>query len=380
MTRRRDPGSQRAPLGRVAARGPRRPRAPRRARWCFGLFLAAHGYNKVFGGGGLAGTARWFGSIGMRWPDVQARLAAGTEIGRRHPVRRRAADAARRGRDDRRDDGRQLRRPPRQLLRVQGRLGVHGRRSPSAAWAVAAIGPGDASLDHAIGLDWTAWDGWIGAVIAGVVGVGGAVAQLAVCYRPQPTGRRRRRRDGDRGAADRRPTDAPFRPSPWRYVVLGHRRAVRGVLDLGPVLRLQGVDQRDRRGRLDRPGPGDLRGRRRRAPGPRRLPRGRRRRPGDARRARRHRRPGHRHPRADARRRRRRAADRRQGRRARPAVGGRLPHVPRRPPRRSATTCAPGATSRSPRRSSTASRSARRSTRFAADNRMPACAPPTDLG
>ncbi|MGA0330128.1 MAG: DoxX family membrane protein, partial [Ilumatobacteraceae bacterium] len=30
-------------------------------RLCLGLFLAYHGYNKVFGGGGLSGTAGWFG-------------------------------------------------------------------------------------------------------------------------------------------------------------------------------------------------------------------------------------------------------------------------------------------------------------------------------
>ena len=135
-------------------------------RVVFGLFLAAHGYNKVFGGGGLAGTARWFGSIGMRWPDVQARLAAGTEIGAGILFAARAADAARRRRDDRRDDRGQLRRPPRQLLRVQGRAG-----STRASIAVGGVGrrrgrARRASLDHAIGLDWTAWDGWIGAVIA----------------------------------------------------------------------------------------------------------------------------------------------------------------------------------------------------------------------
>ena len=50
-------------------------------RAVFGLFLAYHGYNKVFGPGGLEGTARWFESIGMRWPRWQARLAAATEIG-----------------------------------------------------------------------------------------------------------------------------------------------------------------------------------------------------------------------------------------------------------------------------------------------------------
>ncbi len=50
-------------------------------RIVFGLFLVAHGANKVFGGNGLKGTAGWFGSIGMKWPRWQARLAAATEIG-----------------------------------------------------------------------------------------------------------------------------------------------------------------------------------------------------------------------------------------------------------------------------------------------------------
>ena len=154
-------------------------------RLVFGLFLAAHGYNKVFGGGGLAGTARWFGSIGMRWPQLQARLAAFTELG--------AGLLFAAG-----------------LLTPLGAAGMIGVTTVAsyaahrgnffvfkegweytasiavAAWAVATIGPGDISVDHAVGLDWEAWDGWIGAVLAGVVGVGGAVLQLAVCYRPQP--------------------------------------------------------------------------------------------------------------------------------------------------------------------------------------------------
>lgn len=154
-------------------------------RLVLGLFLVVHGYNKVFGGGGLAGTARWFGSIGMRWPAVQARLAAMTEIGAGLLV---AAG----------------------LLTPIGAAGMIGLMTVASyaahrgnffvfkdgweytatiavvAWAVAAIGPGDLSLDHAIGLDWTAWDGWVGAVIAAVLGLGGGVAQLALCYRPQP--------------------------------------------------------------------------------------------------------------------------------------------------------------------------------------------------
>src|SRR5262245_46793060 len=50
-------------------------------RVIFGLFLAYPGYNKIFGGGKLAGTARWFGSMGFRYPALQARLAAATEVG-----------------------------------------------------------------------------------------------------------------------------------------------------------------------------------------------------------------------------------------------------------------------------------------------------------
>lgn len=47
-------------------------------RIVFGLFLAWHGVNKVRSG--IAGTAGWFGSIGMKWPGLQARTAAATEI------------------------------------------------------------------------------------------------------------------------------------------------------------------------------------------------------------------------------------------------------------------------------------------------------------
>jgi putative oxidoreductase len=43
--------------------------------------LVAHGYNKVFGKGGLEGTTRWFDALGLQPPHVHARLAAATEIG-----------------------------------------------------------------------------------------------------------------------------------------------------------------------------------------------------------------------------------------------------------------------------------------------------------
>jgi putative oxidoreductase len=156
-------------------------------RLCLGLFLAAHGYNKIFGGGGLSGTARWFGSIGFRWPLWQARLAAATEIG--------AGVLLALG-----------------LLTPLAAAGVialmlvaiyvaHWKVGffvflPNQGWeycatiaigafAVATMGPGSWSLDNAIGLD-LALEGWTRAVIAAVAGVGGAVLQLAISYRPAP--------------------------------------------------------------------------------------------------------------------------------------------------------------------------------------------------
>ncbi len=152
-------------------------------RVAYGLFLAYHGYNKIFNGGKLPGTARWFASIGMRWPELQARLAAGTEVG--------AGVLFALG----------LLTP----LAAAGMIGVmvvaivttHWKvgffiNRPGQGWeycasiaitafGVAAIGPGRASFDHAIGWEWNSW--W-GAVIAGIVGVGGAALQLASSYRP----------------------------------------------------------------------------------------------------------------------------------------------------------------------------------------------------
>src|SRR6201995_1018742 len=49
-------------------------------RLVVGLALAAHGFNKLFGGGRIPGTARWFESIGMKHGTFQAVVAASTEI------------------------------------------------------------------------------------------------------------------------------------------------------------------------------------------------------------------------------------------------------------------------------------------------------------
>jgi putative oxidoreductase len=153
-------------------------------RVAFGVGLAAHGYNKLFRGGRLAGTARWFASIGMRWPAVQARFAAFTEIGA----------------------GLMFAAGLLTPLAAAGMIGlmtvafwtVHRVKGffitnegweyvasiAIVAWAVATVGPGRFSLDHALDIEWT---GWTGALVAGLTGVGSGAALLAVCYRPVPT-------------------------------------------------------------------------------------------------------------------------------------------------------------------------------------------------
>jgi putative oxidoreductase len=50
-------------------------------RLILGGTIAAHGWNHAFGGGGLAGTAGWFDSIGIRPGRVHAALATLTELG-----------------------------------------------------------------------------------------------------------------------------------------------------------------------------------------------------------------------------------------------------------------------------------------------------------
>lgn len=51
------------------------------ARVLLGFTMFAHGYQKVFKGGKLPGTAGWFDSIGMKPGMLHARMAATTEMG-----------------------------------------------------------------------------------------------------------------------------------------------------------------------------------------------------------------------------------------------------------------------------------------------------------
>lgn len=151
-------------------------------RLALGPMLVLHGGNKIFGAGGLTGTAGWFESLGLRPAALHARVAAVTEItagvlltlGLLTPF----ACAAFVG------------------LMLVATLTDHRGKGyfvfkggweytvlvAMVAVGVAATGPGEWSLDHALDLDLAgAW--WaLGAAAAGAAGAGGL---LAVSYRPE---------------------------------------------------------------------------------------------------------------------------------------------------------------------------------------------------
>ncbi len=150
-------------------------------RASLGLMLMAHGANKVKGG--LDNAGRWFSSMGMRNGGMQARLAAATELGcGALLVLGLITPFAAAG-----------------VIGVMLVAGIVAHRQNGffvfrpgqgweyvyiiavAAFAVGAIGPGEWSIDHAIGLDV---ENWWGALVAGLLGVGSGVATLVVFWRP----------------------------------------------------------------------------------------------------------------------------------------------------------------------------------------------------
>lgn len=156
-------------------------------RVVLGLTMAAHGYNKFFGKGGLKGTAGWFDSMGMRPGMFHARVAAGTEMaaglglaaGLLTPVPAAGFVA----------------------LMLVAAWTVHKDNGffivkegweynlvlAASAVAVATIGAGTLSLDHLLFAGSGLYDylrGWWGLAIATVLGLAGGIGQLVIFYRP----------------------------------------------------------------------------------------------------------------------------------------------------------------------------------------------------
>jgi putative oxidoreductase len=151
----------------------------------FGLSLAAHGYNKFFGPGGLKGTTGWFGSIGMKWPKWQARLAATTEIGAGVLVALGLLTPLAAGAMialmivaivvAHRNNGFFVFRP--------GQGWEYCFAIAVAALAIGTIGGRKYSLDNAFDID-DHIQGWTGMIITLIAGIGGAALQLGLSYRP----------------------------------------------------------------------------------------------------------------------------------------------------------------------------------------------------
>jgi putative oxidoreductase len=148
-----------------------------------GITMMAHGYNHWRGGGKIAGTARWFSGLGLRYGVLQAWMSVVTELG-------------------------------------AGFLLIVGLLTPLACAAVisvmliagllahrpngffvfkdgyeyvlilalvclmfGALGPGHFSVDYAAGIQLT---GWAGAGLALGIAVVSVAGLLATFYRPAP--------------------------------------------------------------------------------------------------------------------------------------------------------------------------------------------------
>ncbi|HZJ28073.1 MAG TPA: DoxX family protein [Acidimicrobiia bacterium] len=148
-----------------------------------GAVMIAHGYNHIFRGGKIAGTAGWFESLGMKPGKLHAWLASLTELGA----------------------GAMLLAGFLMPLAAAGVVGVmlvawitnHMKNGffifrPGEGWeyvmtlcmcgvALGALGAGTWSLDDAFDIDWNGWSGLLTAVVAGG---GGALVLLAIFWRP----------------------------------------------------------------------------------------------------------------------------------------------------------------------------------------------------
>ena len=146
--------------------------------------IAAHGMNKIFGGGKIAGTAAWFDSIGMKPGVPNAWAAALTEIGAGlflivgFLVPLGCAGVV--------------------ALMTVAILTVHRKNGffifnegqgieycvviALVAIALGGLGAGNWSLDHVTKI-WIA-PTWVGVAVAAGLGIGGALLQLAVFFRP----------------------------------------------------------------------------------------------------------------------------------------------------------------------------------------------------
>ena len=152
-------------------------------RLALGVTMIAHGYNHIFGGGKIEGTAGWFESLGLRPGKLHAWLASLTELGAGallilgllNPL----AAAGVVGVmvvawiTNHRPNGFFIFRP--------GEGYEYVANLTFAGLALGALGPGRWSLDRVVKFHEA---GWRGLAITAVLGIGGALLLLVIFWRP----------------------------------------------------------------------------------------------------------------------------------------------------------------------------------------------------
>jgi putative oxidoreductase len=156
-------------------------------RFVVGAVFLAHGINHIYGGGKIAGTARWFDSLGMKPGIIHAWTASLTEVG----------------------SGALLLLGLLTPVAGAGVVGVmlvawitnHRKNGffifrPGEGWeyvmtlcllgvVIGTVGPGSWSIDDKISALRDLW-GWPGFGIAAGAGGLGAIGLLATAWRPEP--------------------------------------------------------------------------------------------------------------------------------------------------------------------------------------------------
>ncbi|MFF0224081.1 DoxX family protein [Streptomyces sp. NPDC004629] len=153
-------------------------------RIVLGAVMVAHGRNHWRGGGGIAGTARWFAGLGLRRPRLQAWCSVVTEIGAGvllaaglcTPLACAAVLSVMlvAGLLAHRPHGFFVFQEGYEYVLVLGVLAV----------ALGALGPGEYALDTAADLAVT---GWAGAGLVLAVAVAATGGLLAAFWRPRET-------------------------------------------------------------------------------------------------------------------------------------------------------------------------------------------------
>ena len=152
-------------------------------RLAVGAVMLAHGWNHVFGGGKIAGTGRWFESLGMRpgwlhaWTASLTELGAGAllVLGLLTPLAAGACAGVMLVAliTNHRKNGFFIFRP--------GEGYEYVMTLTAAGLFFCAAGAGRISLDHALDLDGFGWPTALGCA---ALGLGGAAGLLLVFWRP----------------------------------------------------------------------------------------------------------------------------------------------------------------------------------------------------